>query len=137
MSEKIWYHHLALTAVMLSFLLTLPVSGFAVDPLISAAQAQKNLALELFLKDAKVSAATKSLQESHYKLLSTDAIPYRFAYGDEGPISNFLVTAWFGRPENYGWSAAFVAAKVNTDSFGPSSVTIVDTKNIYKLLQQE
>ena len=61
----------------------------------------------------------------------------RFAHGDEGPIGNFLVTAWLGRLEAYGWTSGFVAAKVNTDSFGPPSVTIVDSKEIPKFLAIE
>ncbi len=135
MSAKMLYRRLALTAVLLGFLTTFSTGSFSADPLAAAALAQKNLALRLFSKDAKVKAALTMLQESGYKLLSTDALPYRFAYGDEGPISNFLVTSWFGRSEAYGWSAAFVTAKVNTDSFGPPSVTIVDSKDIQKFLQ--
>ena len=135
MPAKILYRRLTLTAVLLGVLTPFPTSGFTADSLTAAALAQKNLALHLFSKDAKVKAALTMLHDSGYKLLSTDAIPYRFAYGDEGPIGNFLVTAWFGRSEAYGWSASFVTAKVNTDSFGPPSVTIINSKDIEKFLQ--
>lgn len=97
--------------------------------------AQKDRAFELFSKDAKVQIALKTHESRGYKFLSSDAIPYQFAYGDEGPITYFLVTAWLGKSETYGWSPAFVMAKVSTDAFGPPAVTLVDVAGVERFLR--
>ncbi|MDF0650750.1 MAG: hypothetical protein P0121_04675 [Nitrospira sp.] len=102
----------------------------------TTAIAQKKLAIQLFVKDQKVKAEINALQNSQYKILTTDAIPYRFAYGDEGPHANFLVTAWLGKPAAYGWSAAFVTAIVTTDPFGPPSVKLLNSSDLQKLLPE-
>ena len=102
----------------------------------ATALAQKKLSMQLFDKDPKVKAEIKALQDSHYTLLTTEAIPYQFAYGDEGPHATFLVTAWLGKPAAHGWIAAFVTAKVNTDSFGPPSVTLLDSNELQNLLRE-
>ena len=126
----------AAMAMLIGFLAMNLHPAFAVDSLAAAASAQKTVALRLFSKDAKVQSAIKTLQSSNYKVVSTDTVPYRFASSDEGPNGSFLVTAWLGRREAYGWTAAFVSAKVNTDSFGPPSVTVVDSNEIEKLLSR-
>lgn len=102
----------------------------------TTAIAQKQLAIQLFVKDQNVKAEINALQNSQYKILTTDAIPYRFAYGDEGPHANFLVTAWLGKPSAYGWRAAFVTATVNTDPFGLPSVKLLNSSDLQKLFPQ-
>lgn len=129
------YRALAASAIVLSFLTQFPAMGFAVDPTADVALAQKKTALRLYSEDPKVRTALDTLRNSGYQLLSTDAIPYSFAYSDEGPTCRFLVTAWLAKPETHGWKAAFITAKVNTDSFGPPSVTIIASRDIQKFLK--
>ena len=130
---------IAFLSIVLTLLAPRHYSGVALEqldqPAVSAAT-QKKRALELFLTDAKVKLEVKTLADRGYKLLSTDGIPYHFVYGDEGPITHFLVVAWFGRSETYGWNSAFVMGKVNTDAFGPPTVTLIDSQKVRDLLRQ-
>jgi hypothetical protein len=110
-----------------------PAAG-ALEPSAAVAEAQKNRALQLFSEDAKVQAALKTLTGQGYRVVSTDLVPYRFVYGEEGPATSFLVTAWLGKAAAYGWRPSFVMAKVNTDAFGPPTVTLIDATDVQRFL---
>jgi hypothetical protein len=127
---------IAFLSILLALLAPRHYPAVALEQPAVTAATQKKRALELFLTDAKVKLEVKTLMERGYKLLSTDGIPYHFVYGEEGPITHFLVVAWFGKSEAYGWSPAFVMGKVNTDAFGPPTVTLIDSKKVRDLLRQ-
>jgi hypothetical protein len=42
---------------------------------------------------------------------------------------------WLGKSETYGWSAAFIMAKVDTDPFGSPIVTLIDPKDVQDFLR--
>jgi hypothetical protein len=133
-SRYVWLR-LVFFAALLGILSVPQGAAVALEPTTALVLSQKSRALQLFSDDATVQAALKTLANRGYKLLSRDAVPYRFVYGDEGPISNFLVTAWLGKSETYGWSPAFVMAKVSTDAFGPPTVTLVDARDVESFLR--
>ena len=131
---------------ILSAALVLSLSGLAsaqapsrsVDPTAEMTLRQKSRALDLFLKDAKVQQALQQREAAGYKQLTVEAAPFNFAYGDEGMHTRFLVSAWLGKSEAYGWSSQFVAAIVNTDGWTSRKVSLVDstalTTALYGLL---
>jgi hypothetical protein len=111
-----------------------PAAG-ALEPTAAVADAQKRRALQLFSEDAKVQGALKTLSGQGYQIVSNDLVPYRFVYGEEGPATSFLVTAWLGKAAPYGWTPSFVMAKVNTDAFGPPTVTLIDATGVQRFLE--
>jgi hypothetical protein len=121
---------------LLIAVLTLPVpAAGALEPSAAIAEAQKRRALQLFSDDARVQGALKTLGDQGYRVVSTDLVPYRFVYGEEGPATSFLVTAWLGKAAAYGWSPSFVMAKVNTDAFGPPTVRLIDAADVERFLR--
>lgn len=112
-----------------------PPAAGALEPSAAVAEAQKRDALQLFADDARVQAALKVLAGQGYRVVSTDLVPYRFVYGDEGPATSFLVTAWLGKSAAYGWSSSFVMARVNTDAFGPPTVRLIDATDVQRFLR--
>ena len=122
-------------SALLGLLPVPPGPALALEPTMAVAAAQKNRAVQLFSNNATVKAEVKTFENRGFKLLSTDAVPYFFVYGDEGPITNFLVTAWLGKSETYGWSPAFIMAKVDTDPFGSPLVTLINPKDVQNFLR--
>jgi hypothetical protein len=132
----------ALTLVRILFLSAVsgilsvsPSPALAPQPSVDVTVAQKNRAFQLFSNDVTVKGEVEAFENRGFKLLSTDAVPYLFVYGDEGPTTNFLVTAWLGKSETYGWRAAFIMAKVDTDPFGSRIVTLLDPKDVQDFLR--
>lgn len=109
-------------------------SRAAPDGRIDMVHALKIGAIELFNDSHEVQSALERLHAALYDTLSTDAVPLRFAIGDEGPHAKFLVTAWLGKQAEYGWTAEFVTAIVNTDSFGPPNVVVLNPGDLEKHL---
>jgi hypothetical protein len=122
-------------SLLLGVLAVPPPAAGALEPSAAIAEAQKHRALQLFSDDARVQAALKALAGQGYQVVSTDLVPYRFVYGEEGPATSFLVTAWLGKAAAYGWSPSFVMAKVNTDAFGPPTVSLIDATEVQRFLR--
>lgn len=126
--------NLLLFTMTLSFFSSVGVN--AGKPSVETALYQRKDAIKLFKESNEVNAAIKAAEEEGFVMLTIDAAPYRFVYGDEGPISWWVVTAWLGKEEAYGWSAKYVVAKVNTDHFGDRGATLVDEDAYVKALTE-
>jgi hypothetical protein len=122
---------------LLSLLISLTLTGvsFAFEPSIKHVTQQKEIALKTFYKNKTIAAEIKNLEKDGYKLLSVDVVPYYFVYGEEGPITNFLITEWYGKSEKYGWSPKFVTAKVGTDHFGWNDAIMLDSNVVQKTIR--
>jgi hypothetical protein len=110
--------------------------AFAHEPKVTTVVTEKNRAVELFLNDEKVKAAIQVLEKDGYKQLSVESIPYQFFYTDEGPASLYLVSAYLGKSEQYGWSAKFVTARVDTDNWGQKGATVINSEEFSKIVNK-